>query len=126
MATATSWAGATVTVPEFLWDEPEGCSPRGWLLIKIDTHPDGADERLLYAFSPTGPDQRHLACGWYLDYSDSHVPDPTKPVLWRAYMFRVGPGGGVHELGCDWIGSVQEAKAMIAGNVRAYMGLPRE
>lgn len=114
MATATTAAGATVTVPVLTWDEPTGCSPRGWLSFAAG-HPDESHPH----FGVLGV----RTCGFYLDYSGDPGQAGKPAVLARCYCTRIT--GGTHELGCMWCATVAEARAFVAGNIRAYLGLPR-
>lgn len=121
---------ATTTVPALIWDEPEGCSPRGWLLIHRDRHPDAGHylaHGLPFTNTFQGGPPEWVCCGWYLDYSDTYMPpDPERRgcVLAKCYCFRVGPGGGCHELGFDWFKTADEAKTWAEGLVRGYVDVP--
>lgn len=117
MATVTTAAGAQVEAPAFAWDEPTGCSPRGWLAFTAG-HPD-REHRNFGVFKG-----ELLTCGYYLDYSDDPGRAGKPAVLARAYCSRIR--GGTDDLGCVWAETVEEAKRFIEGNVRAYLGLPRE
>lgn len=114
--TTTTAAGETITVPVLTWDEPTGCSPRGWLHFAAG-HPDAGHHNFRYCGDVS-------CCGFYLDYTDDPGRAGKPAVLARCYCTRIT--GGTYELGFMWCATVAEAKAFVAGNVRAYLGLPRE
>lgn len=102
----------------FSWDEPEGCTtPRGWVHLK--NHPDKPDR---YSESD--------CVGNYCTYNfenGSRGPN-GETVHACAYIFRYtwDRRQGNIGLGFAWFHTVEEAKAFIEGNIRAYFGLARE
>lgn len=104
----------------FVWDEPQGCSPRGWLMMPADAHPDIGRLYAREHLTSNRPDGR-LPCAFYLDYSDSRSGRDGKHVLARAYFQRIGPGGGSVDLACDWFASVDDAKSAMRSAVEKYL-----
>ena len=114
----------TKTEPILEWDEPEGCSsPRGWLHITPETHPD----RDAYAFEYHA-DNGLLCCGNYLSYEPFSSRGPNGETVHAVAYFhrcdRCSQRSDIR-LGYCWFHTIQEAKDFIAGNVRAYLGFPR-
>jgi hypothetical protein len=112
-------AGVALEAPVFEWDEPEGCTtPRGWCFW--DNHDDAPDP-----YSESG------CVGNYCTYN---FPGGTRgpkgeTVHACAYVFRYWGLSRMRShigLGFAWFQTADEAKRFIEGNVRAYLGLPRE
>jgi hypothetical protein len=116
--------GNKVRVPVFQWDEPEGCTtPRGWCRLRPDTHEDcGA-----YGFDYFRDVCGGLGVGNYLTYSETRGPN-GETVHWVAYYHRISLNGSASDirLGFGWVRTIEEARAMIEGNVRAHLGLRRD
>lgn len=117
--------------PRFKWREPKGCTtPRGWCAILESTH---ADYREYHKSRENG--WRYfvdylsgLGTGNYLTYTEERGPN-GESVHWVAFYRHFDPvTSNTREirLGAGWVHTIEEARAMIEGNVRAYLGLPRE
>lgn len=111
--------------PQFLWDEPEGCtSPRGWCVITPETHPD----RDQTAFDYFVDDLGGLNVGNYLTYGVTRGPagEIVHAVCFFHHLDPITHRSSEVRLGYGWFHTIAEAREFIEGNVRAYFGFARD